>query len=105
MINKTGKDKSVNHSTMYIHSYLLYLWGVVLHTTKVFLSGNSQAVRLPKEYNFNEKELLIQRIGNTIILKPIKDPWASLRISLSLFTEDVFSDDIEQPDIQARVDI
>lgn len=76
-----------------------------MHTTKVFLSGNSQAVRLPKEYNFNEKELLIQKIGNTVILKPIKDPWDSLRISLSLFTEDVFSDGREQPDMQIREDI
>ena len=32
-------------------------------TSKVFTSGNSQAIRLPKEYQFKEKELFIQKIG------------------------------------------
>ncbi len=73
-----------------------------MHTVKVFISGNSQAVRLPKEYSFNEKELLIQKIGNTIILRPIKDPWDSLRKSLSLFSDDIFTDGREQPDMQIR---
>ncbi len=73
-----------------------------MHTVKVFKSGNSQAVRLPKEYNVEEKELLIQKVGNSLILKPVKDPWATLRYSLSLFTDDVFTEGREQPEMQER---
>ena len=76
-----------------------------MHTAKVFISGNSQAVRLPKEFNVNERELLIQKVGNTIILKPVKDPWESLRESLSLFSDDVFSNGREQPEMQIRDNI
>ena len=39
-------------------------------TSKVFTSGNSQAIRLPKEYQVKDKELFIQKIGRTIILFP-----------------------------------
>ncbi len=75
-----------------------------MQTVKVFISGNSQAVRLPKEYNLNEKELLIQRVGNSLILNPINDPWASLRNSLLQFTDDVFTNGREQPEMQKRND-
>ena len=37
--------------------------------TKVFRSGNSQAVRLPKGFQFNSKEVEIFRRGNEIILR------------------------------------
>jgi len=39
-------------------------------SSKVFTSGNSQAIRLPKEYQVEDKDLFIQKIGNTIILFP-----------------------------------
>ena len=45
---------------------------------KVFQSGLSQAVRIPKEYRFDKKELIINRIGNTTLLTDKTDPWASL---------------------------
>ena len=56
----------------------------MIHTAKVFMSGNSQAVRLPKEFHFSGKEVQIQRVGNAIVLLPVSDPWDSL---------DQFSDD------------
>jgi antitoxin VapB len=82
--------------------YILNIRRRCMHTVKVFISGNSQAVRLPKEYSTKEKELLIQKVGNSIILRPVKNPWKTLRESLSLFTEDAFSDGREQPDMQDR---
>lgn len=39
-------------------------------TVKVFMSGNSQAVRLPKEYRFDVDTLTIQKIGDSVILTP-----------------------------------
>jgi antitoxin VapB len=35
---------------------------------KVFQSGNSQAVRLPKEFQFHSKEVEIFRQGDNVIL-------------------------------------
>jgi hypothetical protein len=36
------------------------------HASKVFISGNSQAVRIPKEYQISEKELYIQKVGRYV---------------------------------------
>lgn len=44
-------------------------------TAKVFISGNSQAVRLPKEYRIDADEVSINRIGNILLLIPKGDPW------------------------------
>ena len=71
-------------------------------TSKVFTSGNSQAIRLPKEYQVKDKELFIQKIGRTIILFPKKDPWESFEKSLSEFSDDFMSNGREQPEIQKR---
>ena len=38
-------------------------------TARVFKSGNSQAVRLPKKFRVNSKELEISRRGNEIVLR------------------------------------
>lgn len=46
---------------------------------KVFWSGRSQAVRLPKEFRFDAKEVRIRKEGDSVILEPIaEDEWASL---------------------------
>jgi antitoxin VapB len=72
---------------------------------KVFKNGNSQAVRLPKEFAVDDSELYIQKIGSSIILTSKKDPWSSFRNSLQMFSEDVFSDGREQPQQQERDEI
>ncbi len=45
---------------------------------KVFWSGRSQAVRLPKAYRFPGKEVRIRRRGHAVVLEPIPDDWAWL---------------------------
>jgi antitoxin VapB len=39
-------------------------------TARVFKSGNSQAVRLPREFRVKSKELEIFRDGEDIVLRP-----------------------------------
>ncbi len=73
-----------------------------MHTAKVFRSGNSQAVRIPKEYAIEESELYIQRVGNSLVLSSMNVPWTSLRDSLTKFSDDVFSDGRKQPENQDR---
>jgi antitoxin VapB len=38
--------------------------------TKVFRSGNSQAVRIPKEFQIDATEVIIERSGSDLILRP-----------------------------------
>jgi antitoxin VapB len=71
-------------------------------TSKVFTSGNSQAIRLPKEYQVKDKELFIQKIGRAIILFPKNNPWESFEKSLSEFSDDFMSNGREQPEMQKR---
>ena len=59
-----------------------------MKTPKIFENGRSQAVRLPKEYRFNAKEVNVNKIGDAIILFPADSKWNSLLESLDLFTDD-----------------
>jgi antitoxin VapB len=74
----------------------------VIHTTRVFVSGNSQAVRLPKEYQFQDQEVYIQRVGSAVILIPSTDPWRSFRESIDEFSDDFMSDGRNQPSMPHR---
>ncbi len=71
-------------------------------SSKVFTSGNSQAVRLPKEYQVKDKELYIKKVGSTIILFPKKNPWEAFERSLTEFTDDFMADGRNQPGMQER---
>ena len=64
----------------------------MVHKAKVFTSGNSQAVRLPKEYQFSDQEVQIQRVGSAVILYPSDDPWQNFRNSLDQFSDDFLED-------------
>jgi antitoxin VapB len=72
-----------------------------MKTAKLFKSGNSQAVRLPKAYNFEGREVYVNKLGRTVILIPKDDPWEMLVSSLDRFTDD-FMAEREQPVLQAR---
>lgn len=71
-------------------------------STKVFTSGNSQAVRIPKEFRIDYPELFIKKIGSTIILYPKTRPWENLKKSLDEFTDDFMEDGRNQPEIQQK---
>ena len=43
-----------------------------MQTARIFNNGNSQAVRLPKEFRFEEDEVIIKKIGDMVILLPTK---------------------------------
>ena len=39
-------------------------------TAKVFINGGSQAVRLPAEYRVDTPEVLIERVGQSLLITP-----------------------------------
>jgi antitoxin VapB len=71
-------------------------------TTKVFRSGNSQAVRIPKEFQIEGTEVEIQRRGKAIILRPKRKSWTTLLKSLERFSDDFMEDGRQQPEHQER---
>ena len=52
---------------------------------KLFLSGRSQAVRLPQQYRFPGNEVAVKHFGNGVLLLPIDDPWQMLEAGLQAF--------------------
>ena len=73
-----------------------------MQTVKVFRSGNSQAIRIPKDFSIDEKELYIQKIGKSIILTSKKDLWKVFEESLDKFSDDVFSNGRDQPEFREK---
>lgn len=56
---------------------------------KLFNSGGSQAVRLPKEYRFHDsEELLIYRQGRRVILEPLNRSWSRGFLALAGSAQD-----------------
>lgn len=56
---------------------------------KIFNNGNSQAVRLPKEFRFEGKEVIIRKVENGVLLMPEdKNIWESWFDNLDEFSED-----------------
>ncbi|MDP2823524.1 MAG: AbrB/MazE/SpoVT family DNA-binding domain-containing protein [Sulfuritalea sp.] len=41
-------------------------------TARLFKNGSSQAVRLPKEYRFEGEEVAIRRMGDAVVLLPLR---------------------------------
>ena len=73
-----------------------------MKTAKVFKSGNSQAVRIPKEFHLEGEEVEIRRKGESLILRPKKQSWAALIDSLKKFTDDFMAEGRRQPTVQHR---
>jgi antitoxin VapB len=71
-------------------------------TAKLFKNGDSQAVRLPKEFRFAGKEVLIKRLGNAIVLLPKAKSWDTLVESLDKFPADFMSEREQQTAIEQR---
>lgn len=60
---------------------------------KVFKTGRSQAVRLPKKFRFNKSEVVVQQLGKAIILVQEDDLWQTFLEGLNGFTDDFFEEE------------
>ncbi|MBO7425382.1 MAG: AbrB/MazE/SpoVT family DNA-binding domain-containing protein [Clostridiales bacterium] len=61
-------------------------------TAKIFENGRSQAVRLPKECRFNTDEVMVNKIGEIVILAPKSDNWESFAKAIDMFSDDFLED-------------
>jgi antitoxin VapB len=60
-----------------------------MSTARVFRSGNSQAVRLPKQFRLKSKEVEIFRRGNEIVLREKEDNLARAFELIASMPEDL----------------
>ena len=67
-----------------------------MQTAKIFPNGQSQAVRIPKEFRFeNQDEVFIVKEGDAIILFPKDSKFNTLFSSLDNFSEDFMQERIQ----------
>lgn len=76
-----------------------------MDTAKVFINGNSQAVRLPKKFRFNEDEVVVQQLGDAILLVPKDALWKTFMEGVNSFTSDIFEGGRDQGVQKEREDL
>jgi antitoxin VapB len=73
-----------------------------MNTAKVFKSGNSQAVRLPKEFQFDVSEVEVLRRGDEIVLRKKPQNLARVFELLTDLSDDFMENGRNQPSVQER---
>lgn len=88
---------------VYIMVYILNERKVILMmTAKVFKNGRSQAIRLPKECRFSSDEVVVNKIGDIVILLPKQNKWESFMRAIDMFSDDFMEDGRTTDIVQER---
>ena len=70
-------------------------------TAKIFMNNRSQAVRLPKEFQFKVSEVFIRKQGDEVILSPRPKDWSEYLASGPVASDD-FMEGVEDFPLQER---
>lgn len=70
-------------------------------TARIFMNNRNQAVRLPKEFEFNTREVFIRKEGSNVVLSPKPTDWSSYLDSAPV-ASDTFMEGIEDLPVQER---
>lgn len=73
-----------------------------MDTAKLFWTGRSQAVRLPKDFRFEGDAVRIRRHGAAVILEPIAEDWSWLDSLVGRLDDDFVQAVNERPGSQER---
>ncbi|HRH86845.1 MAG TPA: type II toxin-antitoxin system VapB family antitoxin [Rubrivivax sp.] len=73
--------------------------------TKVFRSGNSQAVRIPREFQFDTAEVEIERRGDEVVLRRPRRDLRRAFDALAAIPADFFAEGREDTPAQLREDL
>ena len=71
--------------------------------TKVFRSGNSQAVRIPERFRFRSQHVEILKRGKDIVLRERQTDLSAAFELLTSFSPDFFKDGRRQPKLDKRL--
>ena len=70
-------------------------------TAKIFMNNRSQAVRLPKEFQFDTAEVFISKVGDQVILSPRPADWSSY-LATGPVASPEFMEGVEDLPVQER---
>ena len=88
---------------VYIMVYIIRERKVIyMMTAKVFKNGRSQAIRLPKECRFSSDEVVVNKIGDVVILLPKENKWDSFMRAIDMFSDDFMADGRTRDSAQER---
>ena len=73
-----------------------------MQTASLFTNGRSQAVRLPKEFQFRGEKVYVKKIGDAVILVPFDREWEVFLHGLNSFSDDFMSEGRFQENDQER---
>ena len=72
---------------------------------RIFRSGNSQAVRLPKDFRFDVEQVEIFRRGDEIVLRPVPGNAAAVFDALAALPEDFMDEGRQDTPPQPREEL
>ena len=78
---------------------------IIMMTAKVFENGRSQAIRLPKECRFTSDEVMVNKIGDIVILLPKQNKWDSFMRAIDMFSDDFMADGRVTDMVQEREEL
>jgi antitoxin VapB len=76
-----------------------------MQIARLFVNGRSQAVRLPKEYQFRGNSVYVQKVGEAVILVPFDKEWEVFMHGLNSFSNDFMSEGRLQDAEQEREEL
>ena len=76
-----------------------------METAKIVWTGQSQAVELPKEYQFDVEQVQIRRQGNAVIIEPLPQNWDWLDEVVGSVDDDFEQAVAEHPPQQDRSEL
>lgn len=82
--------------------YIRAVYTVDMATARVFQSGNSQAIRIPKEFRLKSKTVEIERRGEELVLREPRQSLAEAFRLLASMPKDMFPKGRQQPKMQKR---
>lgn len=68
---------------------------------KLFMNNRSQAVRLPKEFQFKTREVFVRKVGSDVVLSPRPTDWSSY-VAEAPVASDSFMEGVEDLPVQER---
>ena len=75
------------------------------NTAKLFWSGRSQAVRLPKDFRMNGEAVRIRKQGSAVILEPLVSDWEWLDEIVGKFSDDFLAAGRQQPELPPQPEL
>ena len=75
------------------------------NTAKLFWSGRSQAVRLPKDFRMNGEAVRIRKQGSAVILEPLVSDWEWLDEIAGKFSDDFLAAGRKQPELPPKPEL